>query len=149
MRISPVLPALLSVLLCSAAPPGKDETPISPFSEELKEENFVSRTSSGIWCVPPSRDMADQRFIKHYSPYCKHCLELAPVWNEIAEKSQEYAGRLNFGAVDCVANGDICNDNDIKAFPVMQWYPFLITRLSQVGRREKGRRIPLQGSTRL
>jgi thioredoxin-like negative regulator of GroEL len=113
MRVLSILSFLLSGLLCSAAPPVKTDAHLSPFSEELTFENFETKVANGIW------------FIKHYSPYCKHCTELAPVWNEIAEKMpRQYNGRVNFGSVDCVANGDICNDNDVKAFPVMQWYPF-------------------------
>ena len=68
------------------------------------------------------------RFVKHYSPFCMHCLELAPTWKELAEKkSKEYPGRLNFGEVNCVASGDLCDDNGVKAWPDLQWYlsPFV------------------------
>jgi len=58
-----------------------------------------------------------------------HCLELAPTWKELAEKkSKEYSGRLNFGEVDCIANGDLCAENGVKAWPDLQLY----THLSQV-----------------
>lgn len=72
--------------------------------------------------------ISHSRFIKHYSPFCMHCLELAPVWKELAEKkSKEYPGRLNFGEVDCIANGDLCNENGVKAWPDLQWYAASLT----------------------
>jgi protein disulfide-isomerase len=65
------------------------------------------------------------RFIKHYSPFCHFCLELAPTWKELAEKkSKEYPGLLHFGEVDCVATGDLCSANNVSAFPELQWYKY-------------------------
>lgn len=65
------------------------------------------------------------RFIKYYSPYCKHCQLLAPVWDSLSiEKKNDYP-ELNFGAVNCIADGDLCNNLEIKAYPVMQWYLLL------------------------
>jgi len=62
------------------------------------------------------------RFVKHFSPFCHHCLELAPVWKKLAEeKSQEFPGQLNFGEVDCVASGDLCLDHQVKAWPDLHW----------------------------
>ena len=62
------------------------------------------------------------RFIKHFSPFCKHCTELAPIWIDLAVgKTREYSGRLKFGEIDCVAYGDLCTDNGIEAYPALQW----------------------------
>jgi thioredoxin domain-containing protein 5 len=72
--------------------------------------------------LPLSIVNTHNRFIKHFSPYCKHCRELAPIWNDLADKkSKQYPGRLHFAQVDCVANGDLCSEHGINAYPDLQW----------------------------
>lgn len=62
------------------------------------------------------------RFVKYYSPYCKHCQTLAPIWDSLSiKKKDQYDGKINFAAVNCVAEGDLCAKNEIRAYPVLQW----------------------------
>jgi thiol-disulfide isomerase/thioredoxin len=63
------------------------------------------------------------RFVKFYSPFCHHCIDLAPIWKELAEKMSKEHPNLHLAEVDCLANGDLCNDNGINAFPALNWLP--------------------------
>jgi len=48
---------------------------------------------------------------------------MKPAWEELANiKTKEYGGKVKFGNVDCVADGDLCNDHAITAYPGLQWY---------------------------
>ena len=63
---------------------------------------------------------------------------MAPAWEELAEKkSKEYGGKVKFGNVNCVANGDLCTDHEINAYPVLQWYNLLFDRLTKGGSTER------------
>ena len=60
---------------------------------------------------------------------------MAPAWEELAEKkTKEYSGKVKFGNVNCVANGDLCSEHEIMAYPVLQWYNHLsVDRLIKGG----------------
>src|SRR5262249_34482921 len=46
-------------------------------------------------------------FIKFYAPWCPHCKELKPIWDQVAK---EMAGKLNIGEVNCDAEPRLCKD---------------------------------------
>jgi len=56
------------------------------------------------------------RFVKFYAPWCKHCKELAPMWEEVAN---ELKGEVNVAKVDVMANRDLGTRFDIKGFPML------------------------------
>ena len=60
---------------------------------------------------------------------------MAPAWEELADKkTKEFGGKVKFGNVNCIADGDLCNAHEVNAYPVLQWYgiPFL-ARLMEGG----------------
>lgn len=83
------------------------------------------------------------RWIKNYSPYCGHCKAVAPLWQTIYEfyytsdplegmtkadhdidSPNSFHGYYNFhfAAVNCVAQGDLCQKIGIKAYPTFNLY---------------------------
>ncbi len=44
-----------------------------PPLKELSGEEFDKETKDGYW------------FVKHYSPYCHHCIAIAPTWQTLYE----------------------------------------------------------------
>lgn len=60
-------------------------------------------------------------FIDHYSPYCSHCKALAPTFDRLAV---QYAseGSVKFVKLDCIANGDLCSEHEIAAFPTLEMW---------------------------
>lgn len=85
-----------------------------------------------------------RRWIKNYSPYCGHCKAVAPLWQTIYEfyytsdplegmtkadqpdlnSPNSFHGYYNFhfAAVNCVAQGDLCQKIGIKAYPTFNLY---------------------------
>ena len=61
-------------------------------------------------------------FIDFYSPWCKHCKQLAPTWDELYEKHE---GSLNVAKVDCskFANNELCNQFDVRQLPTLVYLP--------------------------
>lgn len=103
--------------------------------------------------VPPMKDLNgtlfDQEikdgywFVKHYSPFCGHCIAIAPVWQTLYEfyytstpvpstaqttddqtslNSFHRYYNFNFAALNCVAFGTACEAHDAKAFPAFLLY---------------------------
>lgn len=98
---------------------------------EFTAATFDEATSHGYWLV------------EWFSPYCHHCQAFAPTWQTLYEfyYTQEPVPQapgassaeqdlnsftryydFNFAKVDCVANGDLCNEKKIPSFPTIVLY---------------------------
>ncbi|TQV98776.1 hypothetical protein V2A60_007523 [Cordyceps javanica] len=69
--------------------------------------------------------------VKHYSPYCHHCIAFAPVYQTLYEfyntmkagpKGDDSAtvvesNSLQFAAMNCVAHSDFCSEHEVNAWP--------------------------------
>jgi protein disulfide-isomerase len=104
---------------------------VPPF-KELTMDNYESTIKDGYW------------WIKNYSPYCGHCKAVAPLWQTLYEfyyTSDPLEGKtkadspdldspnsfhgyysFHFAAVNCVAQGDLCQKIGIKAYPTFNLY---------------------------
>jgi protein disulfide-isomerase len=106
---------------------GKTVPPIT----ELSGKTFDETTDHGYWLV------------EWFSPYCVHCQDFAPTWQTLYEfyYTQEPVPQapgansaeqdlnsftryydFHFARVDCVANGDLCNEMSIPSFPSIVLY---------------------------
>ncbi|KAG8531762.1 uncharacterized protein KY384_003398 [Bacidia gigantensis] len=99
-----------------------------PPMKELTGENAESDIKNGYW------------FIKHYSPYCGHCKDIAPTWQTLYEfyyTSKPVPGKksdkdsmnsftryydFHFASLDCIAYGDACAAHEVNAFPTFSVY---------------------------
>ena len=99
-----------------------------------------------LLCPMAEVAQADQvsRWIKHYSPYCGHCKAIAPHWQTMYEyyttssplepqakaissdapSLNTFDGYYNFhfSSINCVTNGDKCDDHDVKVWPTFVLY---------------------------
>ena len=88
--------------------------------------------SFNVVCV----DAGGFRFVEHFSPYCHHCRQFAPTWDELVD---DYAGSLvNLAQVNCAIYGgtfhlrgsvsvseaptDLCSHNGVSGYPQMNLY---------------------------
>jgi protein disulfide-isomerase-like protein len=57
-------------------------------------------------------------FIKFFAPWCGHCQELAPAWEQMAAEWVRHENGL-VAQVDCTSDQDLCNDFDIQGLPTL------------------------------
>ncbi|CAG8756223.1 28604_t:CDS:2 [Gigaspora margarita] len=81
-------------------PPNPSGTVIS-----LNSENFEELTKYGPW------------FVKFFAPWCGHCKNLAPTWEELSRKLQN---KVNVGEVDCTTEKDVDDITDYKGSRQLQ-----------------------------
>ncbi|KAH7384822.1 thioredoxin-like protein [Cadophora sp. MPI-SDFR-AT-0126] len=97
----------------------------------LDGETFNATVKEGLW------------FVKHHSPYCPHCLHVAPTWQTLYEfyytskpvaagpSADSSSSSLNtftayynfhFGNLDCIAFGTACKEHNVGSFPTFVLY---------------------------
>lgn len=104
--------------------PVSDSVPVPP-SLELTPGNWTEAISSTRWLL-----------VKHYSPYCPHCLDFAPIYEAAHEEfhkklrppkepgstPEEAYHDLRFAMVNCVAHADFCDEHEIRSYPTTILY---------------------------
>ncbi|KAL1841983.1 hypothetical protein VTJ49DRAFT_6226 [Mycothermus thermophilus] len=121
----------LSLLLGSAA------WAVAESDDETREATFFN----GIK-VPPMLELTPDNWdkeikaskymiVKHYSPYCPHCVDFAPTFQTLYEfyytsspggsppKDADFTTfyDFRFGDVNCVAYNDLCARNKVQSYP--------------------------------
>lgn len=78
----------------------------------LTTDDFSSRTSQGMWLV------------EHYSPFCGHCRTFAPTFEKLVKENHKLENTRGFfmAQVNCIAQGDLCNSNGVKYYPMIKLY---------------------------
>ncbi|CAM1511400.1 Fc.00g089130.m01.CDS01 [Cosmosporella sp. VM-42] len=89
---------------------------------ELTPTNWEAELKANKWLI-----------VKHYSPYCPHCLDFAPTYQTTYEyyytsklegdvtSFSDYYG-FKFATINCVAYYDLCIDHDVKSYPTTTLY---------------------------
>ena len=69
------------------------------------------------------------RIIKYYSPMCSYCKMFAPTWKKVASlrsstpiPTTASAKKLEFANLNCIAYGDICDEEGVTSYPSVQAY---------------------------
>ncbi|KAF9916021.1 hypothetical protein BX616_004800 [Lobosporangium transversale] len=106
MFIRSILCATVAITLCTSG------THASAASKSLTSSDFAAAIADGA------------TFVKFYSPECPHSQNLAPTWEQLAMDHKDWsrARGFKFAEVDCLAQGDLCEDNDVVSYPTMQLY---------------------------
>ncbi|CAI6089876.1 hypothetical protein V2G26_006686 [Clonostachys chloroleuca] len=136
MRLSPF--ALLMGL--SALVKASGETLVTRESDDWEEqEPLVPTVFNGV-TVPPMLELDPSNYkdeiakskylvIKHYSPYCPHCIDFAPTFQTLYEyyytSKPKAAGSssftdyydLRFAMLNCIAYQDLCLSHDVNTYP--------------------------------
>ena len=60
----------------------------------------------------------DLTFVDFFAPWCPHCRELTPIWNELAHKYR-YNPRVTIAKVDCTSDPQLCQKLQIRAYPTL------------------------------
>ena len=106
---------LTTLLGVSVAQNGIEDPP-SVFNSPvvLRYSDFYGAIQNGTW------------WIKFFSPYCSHCREFAPSWDEMYTTIGDEAAANNFyfGSVDCTVDGDICDSEGVPTYPYLKLYQY-------------------------
>ncbi|KAI0052647.1 thioredoxin-domain-containing protein [Auriscalpium vulgare] len=98
---SPLLIASLA-LAGLALPVHSAEAPV------LTPQDFKTTISEGYW------------FVEHFSPWCHHCRDFKPVWEELVD--DYYGSAVHLAQVNCASDGDLCTENGVNGYPQMNLY---------------------------
>ncbi|KZT20616.1 thioredoxin-like protein [Neolentinus lepideus HHB14362 ss-1] len=94
-----------SLALAAAAPVESVELLV------LSPDNFKSTVSQGVW------------LIEHFSPYCHHCRDFAPIWTQLVEQTEKKSDPgIRLAQVNCAVNGDLCSENGVTGYPQLNLY---------------------------
>lgn len=58
-------------------------------------------------------------FIKFYAPWCGHCRNLAPTWEQLGKALEGEAG-VEVGSVDCTTSKATCTKANISSYPSLK-----------------------------
>lgn len=135
MRVGLYLLCLLSVITATPAAVELDpvvSAQLKEINEKLKEDQAAKADDKKTSALPEALriDNFDQitseklTFVEFFSPYCSHCLALAPVWEDTFVSYQEQMTKLNvqMKQVNCIESGDLCEREDVNSYPNLRLY---------------------------
>ncbi len=113
--LSHLLLFLLVVNTCKAEEEvnKESEKDTDPLPGPLSSKEFEEKLKSGY------------HIVEFFSPYCPHCVHFAPTWADFYHQHHEdYAEKNNlyFHQVNCVSNGDLCDEEGVMAYPTIRFY---------------------------
>ncbi|KAE9131276.1 hypothetical protein PF010_g3559 [Phytophthora fragariae] len=114
LAASTALVASWSPALTSAIRMRPDGGPLFASSKTVKSLDVYSfdamlKDTQTVWLVD------------FYSPWCPHCRQFAPQWEEVANVYADVK-TVQLGAVDCTEQNEICDREDVHSYPGVKVY---------------------------
>lgn len=60
--------------------------------------------------------------VEFFAPWCGHCKNLAPVWEELAQKFAFAEDKVSIAKVDADENKDLGRKFGVQGFPTLKWF---------------------------
>jgi len=97
----------LQATIRSEEPPRSNDGPVKV---------VVAKTFKDI-VLDPTKDV----FVEFYAPWCGHCKNLAPIWEQLGEQVKDVASNVVIAKIDATAN-DVDAKYGIRGFPTLKFF---------------------------
>jgi len=85
-----------------------------------KEESTVTLTPENFDAIV--KDTTKNVLVEFYAPWCGHCKNLAPIWEQVA-KTYKSEKEVVIAKIDADQYKDIAGKYDVTGFPTLKYFP--------------------------